>query len=139
VVIDGGRFDRTWLSRGIWKGARVVGASFRNADFGDSRLDDATFVDCDLRGASFALHTPLLELGTTHSARFEGCDVRDTGWDQRDVHGAVFIRCRWHGASGAPTHCTDVTIEDPDLSPEGDRSGVAGPDAVFALWKAGTP
>jgi uncharacterized protein YjbI with pentapeptide repeats len=139
VVIDGGRFARTWLSRGIWKGARVEGASFRDADFGDSRLDDATFVDCDMRGAIFALHTPTLELGTTYSARFEGCDLRDTRWDLRDLHGAVFIRCRWHGASGAPTHVADVTIEHPDLSPEGNRSDVAGPDAVFALWNAAKP
>ena len=49
---------------------RAEATSFQAAEFGDSALDDAVFVRCDLRAASFA-RKKLLVLGTNRGARFE--------------------------------------------------------------------
>jgi uncharacterized protein YjbI with pentapeptide repeats len=136
VVIEGGRFDRAYLNRCLWRRARVQGASFRDADFANSALDDSVFIDCDLRGANLSLREDSKNvLGTTTRTRFERCDLRDTKWADRDMQGAVFIDCRFHGASGLPARLDGVRIERPDLSPDGDGSVIGRGSEVLSVWR----
>ena len=109
------------------------GREFCDADFANSALDEAVFIDCDLRGANLALRKDLL--GTTTLTRFERCDLRDTRWEGRDIDGAVFIDCRFHGASGRPARIAGVRIEWPDISPDGDGSVIGRDDDVLSLWR----
>jgi uncharacterized protein YjbI with pentapeptide repeats len=134
AVLGGGRFDRTYLDRCLWRRTRADGASFRDADFGNAALDEAVFMDCDLRGASFSLRTKGV-LGTTTRARFERCDLRDTQWAGRDLDGTVFVDCKLHGTSGQPGRIAGVRIERPDLSPAGDGRTVGRDQDVLALWR----
>jgi uncharacterized protein YjbI with pentapeptide repeats len=135
AVIEGGRFDRAYLNRCLWRRARVQGASFRDADFANSALDDAVFIDCDMRGANLSLREDSKNvLGTTTRTRFERCDLRDTLWADRDIRGAVFIDCRFHGASGQPARLDDVRIERPDISPDGDGSIIGRESQVLSVW-----
>lgn len=117
VVIGGGRWERTYLDRCLFRRARVDGTSFREADFGNASLDGAVFTDCDFRGASFSLRTKDL-LGTTTRTRFEHCDLRDTKWAGRDLERTVFVDCRMTGVSGTPSRLESVTIDRADLSAE---------------------
>jgi uncharacterized protein YjbI with pentapeptide repeats len=138
TVIEGGRFGRAYLDRCIWRRARADGVDFRDADFGASALEDAVFVDCDFRGASFSPHTrelPGSALGGAVRTRFERCDLRDTRWAGRDLDGSVFVDCRFHGASGRPARVIGVRIERPDLSPGGDRRVIGRDEDVLALWR----
>ena len=73
-------------------------------------------------------------LGTTTLTRFERCDLRDTRWEGRDIDGAVFIDCRFHGASGRPARIAGVRIEWPDISPTDDGRRTGRDDDVLALW-----
>ena len=132
AVIEDGRFDHAYLNRCLWRRARVRGASFCDADFGNSALDEAVFIDCDLRGANLAPRND--GLGTTTLTRFERCDLRDTRWEGRDIDGAVFINCRFHGASGRPARVAGVRIEWPDISPTDDGRRTGRDDDVLALW-----
>ena len=133
AVVGGGRFDRAHLDRTLWSRAKVYGATFREADFGNARLDEAVFTDCDLRGASFSLRTPGL-LGTTTRTRFERCDLRDTLWTGRDLDGTVFVECRFYGTSGQPGRVSGVRVERPDLSPAGDGQTTDDGENVLALF-----
>lgn len=133
AVIEGGRFDHAYLNRCLWRRARVRGASFLDADFANSALDDAVFIECDLRGANLSLSKDLL--GTTTRTRFERCDLRDTRWEGRYLDGAVFIDCRFHGAGGRPALIDGVRIERPDLSPDGDGSVIGRGNEVLSVWR----
>lgn len=93
VVVVGGRWDHSLLDRSLIRRAQFSGVSLRGVEFGNSALDGALFVDCDLHGASFALLTPDL-LGTTAQARFERCDLRKTRWEGRKLVGVSFVDCR---------------------------------------------
>jgi uncharacterized protein YjbI with pentapeptide repeats len=136
AVIEGGRFDHACLNRCLWRRARVQGASFRCADFANSALDHAVFIDCDLRGANLSLREDSKNvLGTTTRTRFERCDLRDTKWEGRGLDGAVFIDCRFHGASGQPARLDGVRIERPDLSPDGDGSVIGRGGEVLSVWR----
>jgi uncharacterized protein YjbI with pentapeptide repeats len=136
AVIEGGRFDRAYLNRCLWRRARVQGASFRYADLANSALDDAVFINCDLRGANLSLREDSKNvLGTTTRTRFERCDLRDTLWADRDIQGAVFIDCRFHGASGMPARLDGVRVERPDISPDGDGSVISESSAVLSVWR----
>jgi uncharacterized protein YjbI with pentapeptide repeats len=134
AVLGGGRFDRAYLDRCLWRRTRADGASFRDADFGNAALDEAMFVDCDLRGASFSLRTKGV-LGTTTRTRFERCDLRDTQWAGRDLDGTVFVDCKLHGTSGQPGRVAGVRVERPDLSAAGDGRTIGRDEDVFALWR----
>ena len=135
AVIEGGRFDRAYLNRCLWGRVRVQDASFCDADLANSDLDDAVFIDCDLRGANLSLRKDSKGiLGTTTRTRFERCDLRDTTWAERDIDGADFVDCRFHGASGRPARIVGVRIERPDLSPGGDGSEIGRDEDVLALW-----
>jgi uncharacterized protein YjbI with pentapeptide repeats len=90
VVITQSRFDRAQLDRSLFRRAQISGARFAGADFGNTALDGTVFTDCDLRGASFSLHTPDL-LGTLVGTRFQRCDLRDTTWNGRRRCDATFI------------------------------------------------
>ncbi|HKQ79127.1 MAG TPA: pentapeptide repeat-containing protein [Blastocatellia bacterium] len=134
AVISGGRFARVSLYRCLWRRARAAGVDFSESVFCDSALDDSVFVDCDLRGAKFSLHTKGI-LGSTAQTRFERCDLRDTQWEGRNLDNAVFVDCRFHGASGQPERIVGVRIERPDLSPDGDGRMIGCEEDVFALWR----
>lgn len=133
AVIEGGRFDHAYLNRCLWRRTRVQGASFRYADSANSALDDAVFIDCDLRGANLSLRKDLL--GTTTRTRFERCDLRDTWWEGRYLDGAVFIDCRFHGAGGRPARIDGVRIERPDHSPDGDGSVIGCAGDILSVWR----
>jgi uncharacterized protein YjbI with pentapeptide repeats len=136
AMIEGGRFDSAYLNRCLWRRARVQGASFRDADFANSALDDAVFIDCDMRGANLSLREDSKNvLGTTTRTRFERCDLRDTLWSDRDIQDAVFIDCRFHGASGQPARLDGVRIERPDISPDGDGSVIGRGSEVLSVWR----
>jgi uncharacterized protein YjbI with pentapeptide repeats len=130
--VTGGSFDAALLDRTSWNGARVTRVAFRQAEFGNAAFDGAHFVDCDLRGASLALSTPQ-PMGTTAGAVFERCDLRDTSWDGRDLTGARFIDCRWHGAHGRPGRVDGIEIIRPDLSARGDGRSIGGMADVLGL------
>jgi uncharacterized protein YjbI with pentapeptide repeats len=133
ALIEGGRFDHAYLNRCLWRRTRVQGASFCYADFANSVLDDAVFINCDLRGANLSLRKDLL--GTTTRTRFERCDLRDTRWEGRYLDGAVFIDCRFHGASGRPALIAGVRIERPDHSPDGDGSVIGRGAEMLSVWR----
>jgi uncharacterized protein YjbI with pentapeptide repeats len=137
AVVGGGNWSRTNLDRALLDGARFDGTELRDADFGNARLDDAIFVDCDMRGASFALRTAQ-PLGTTMNARFERCDLRNTQWTGRNLAGAIFVDCRFYGAGGRPGAADPITIERPDMSRAGDGTKIATPDDVMDLWRGAT-
>ena len=90
AVISGGRFARAYLYRCLWRRAYANDVDFGEATFCDSALDDAVFVNCDMRGAIFSLHTKGI-LGSTARTRFERCDLRDTQWAGRNLDDAVFV------------------------------------------------
>jgi uncharacterized protein YjbI with pentapeptide repeats len=131
AVIGAGTWDRVVLDCATMPDARFVGVSLRDADLGNAELDGATFADCDLRGSSFALRTPDL-LGTTRQTRFERCDLRDTKWAERDLADAVFVDCQLAGASGRPRRIDRIAVLRPDLSPEGDGTGLGSAADVLA-------
>jgi fluoroquinolone resistance protein len=137
AMIVGGRFERTFLDRSSFRRAKVGGASFRDAVFGNTVFDGALFTDCDLRGASFSLRTRRV-LGTTDKTVFERCDLRNTGWNERDLENAVFIDCKLHGLRGRPSRTVGVVIERPDLSPDGDGSALGRDVDVLATWMGAT-
>jgi uncharacterized protein YjbI with pentapeptide repeats len=136
--VEGADFSGADLDRSQWAGARIRGATFTDALFGNACFDGAVFTGCTFRGADLAPTTPSPR-ATTRGARFEDCDVRDTGWEGRDLSGAVFVRCAFHGVRGRPADVEGVAIEEPDLSPAADGSGRVPADAVLALWSAASP
>jgi len=133
AVIEDGRFDHAYLNRCLWRRTHVQGASFCYADFANSAFDNAVFINCNLRGANLSLREDLL--GTTTRTRFERCDLRDTRWEGRYLDGAVFIDCRFHGASGRPARIDGVRIERPDLSPDGDGSVIGRGNEMLSVWR----
>lgn len=88
----GGRFERAFLDRSTFRGARLNGVNFREAEFGNALLDDAVFMRCDLRGAKLSLNTARV-LGTNVRTRFEGCNLRATTWQGRDLASVLFVDC----------------------------------------------
>lgn len=134
AAIDETTFDDAHIDRSQWIGARVTAASFDRAIFGNTRFDGGRFTGCTFRKADMRL----LERGikcTTANAVFEDCDLRFTRWDDRDVTGATFIRCKFHGVTGKPFGVGKVHVEDPDLSVDGDGSDIGDVDDVLALWR----
>lgn len=133
ATVDGTSFRDANLDRSKWAGASVSAASFALAMFGNARLDGAHFRGCSFVQADFR---PLSDLhaAPTAGAVFEDCDLRGTSWAGRDVSNATFVRCKLAGASGKPAAMTNVTITDPDLSPEGDGSDIADAADVLDLW-----
>jgi uncharacterized protein YjbI with pentapeptide repeats len=131
--IEEARFDRADVDRSVWKGARAEATSFDAVVFGNAILDGVRFSGCTFRGADFA---PLDELfpATTRGAVFEDCDLRNTRWDDRDLTGVRFVRCKLDGIQGRPKSVADIEVVEPDLSPDGDGSDIGTLDDVLDLW-----
>lgn len=108
--------------------ARAKRVSFQAGGFLDAQLEGATFNNCDFRGAD-------LREGDAFDTRFEDCDLRDTKLDARKLRGSTFIRCKFYGLTGKPKLEAEVTLIDPDLSPEGDGTGIVSADEVLRLWR----
>jgi uncharacterized protein YjbI with pentapeptide repeats len=132
--IEGATFAGADLDRSQWQGARVVSARFDGARFGNAVFDGATFQRSSFVRADFSPTTPAPP-ATTQGARFEDCDLRNTRWDDRDLSGARFVRCKLDGVSGHPSAVDGVVIEEPDLSPGGDGSVIGIAADVLAAWR----
>ena len=133
-TIAGSAFDRAFLKHSTWYRAKIRGSSFTGAVFANAAIDQAEFVDCDLRGADLSVAEHDAVLGTAVRARFERCDLRDTRWDRRSLLRTVFIDCRFAGSSGPLADAHEVEVVDADLSPAGDRSQLVTADALLAFW-----
>jgi uncharacterized protein YjbI with pentapeptide repeats len=110
--IERTRFDRANLDHSIWSGAVVTGATFLACRFGNASLDGATFTRCELSGADLSAPEPSRPPAT--GARFDGCDLRNSNWQGRDLTGARFRGCKFAGARGQPAHIDNIVIEDSD-------------------------
>lgn len=131
--LDGVDVTGADLDRSVWRGASVTRVDFTGARFGNAALDEATFVGTRFTDADFSPTTPKPR-ATTRGARFEGCDLRNTRWEGRDLAGASFVRCKLDGIAGQPASVEGVTIVEPDLSPAGDGSELATAEDVLELW-----
>ncbi len=127
-------FDGAYLDRSTWYRANVRESSFRGVQFGNAAFDKAIFTDCDFRGADFSLVTEDL-LGTIFDALFLRCDLRDTKWRGRSLHRGRFIDCNFGGSSGPPSDVTEVQIENPDLTSEGNGPPGLTRDDLCRYWK----
>lgn len=103
-----------------WCGAVATWCNFEDASLTDAWLAMASFSDCCFRGADFGMLAGIHAAGLA-GARFVRCDLRYTNWRGRDLSGASFVDCSFHGAYGAPS-VADATIERPNLS-----RGITGP------------
>ncbi|MCW5803933.1 MAG: pentapeptide repeat-containing protein [Deltaproteobacteria bacterium] len=110
------------LTRSEWNGSTVCGSIFDGATMTDSRLDDAVFMGCSLRGVDFSsIHR---EPGTRIvGARFVRCDLRESTWWGRTFDRVNIIDCKVSGLAGI-TSLQGLTIERPDLSLSGDGSRI---------------
>lgn len=133
ATVEATVFTGADLDRSQWQDAQVSDARFETVRFGNAALDRAVFARCDFRRADFG-PTTRLPAPTTAGARFEGCDLRDTRWQGRELAGAVFVRCKMAGVTGRPASLDGVVIEEPDLSAAGDGSDLGTIEDVFDLW-----
>jgi len=133
ATIDGASFRDANLDRSTWSGATVTAASFALAMFGNARLEHVRFARCTFANADFRPMSDLLAAPTA-GAVFEDCDLRGTNWAGRDLANATFIRCKLAGTTGKPSATTNITIDEPDLSPDGDGSDLAEAEDVLELW-----
>jgi uncharacterized protein YjbI with pentapeptide repeats len=134
ATIEGTSFADANLDRSQWRGAVTTGACFDHATFGNSWLDGGCFRGCTFVQADFRRLTAGIR-ATTAGARFEDCDLRGTRWEDRDLTGATFVRCKLASIVGRPSSVVNVTIEDPDLSPDGDGSAIATAADVMERWR----
>jgi uncharacterized protein YjbI with pentapeptide repeats len=132
ATIDDSSFSAAKLERTAWHRSRVTRTSFAGCLMTDTGIDRATFTDCDFRGADLSVATEGL-LGTSMSAQFIGCDLRDTNWRGRELFRVRFIDCKHAGSYGTP-ELEETVIERPDLSPAGDGSQVSTFREVMRLW-----
>jgi hypothetical protein len=105
VTLDGAfvtdcDFARANLDRTLWVGTMVVGSTFDGAVMTDARLGDALFVECSFRGVDFS-SINLGTLATAVGAIFVRCDMRESGWDARDLDGVSMVDCMLSGVHGA--------------------------------------
>ncbi len=138
AVFDGASIDETDLQRAMldrssWAHATVIAAAFDDARFGNANLDDARFVGCTFRRTSFQPVSTRIAASTR--AVFEDCDLRGASWTGRDLTGASFIRCKFAGTLGKPLGLQLITIEEPDLSLEGDGSYIGTADDILERWR----
>jgi uncharacterized protein YjbI with pentapeptide repeats len=139
AVIDRSTFEGAQLAASSWASARVGNTSFRGAVFADALLDDALFLECDLRDADLSCladdGTP--RPGTTARCRFERCDLRGSVWLERDLSGAVFIDCRFDLTAGTPRSVTGIDIQGATLTNPDGTTRIAAASDVLALWQVG--
>jgi len=112
--IRGTDFSHAQMARSDWSGAYVEGAQFERTGLWDATFDNGEFFGCSYRGATFA-SGKMANLCTTRRARFENCDFRDTEWKGRDLSDALFIKCQFSGARGAPSSTKDMVVLDSDV------------------------
>ena len=133
ATIDSCDFSAANLERTTWYRSKVSRCTFAGAVLTDAGLDHAEFTDCDFRGADLGIVQEGL-LGSSFSAVFTRCDLRDTSWQGRDLYRVRLIDCRLAGAHGTPG-IEQLVIERPDLSSAGDGSAIGTMRDVLALWK----
>jgi uncharacterized protein YjbI with pentapeptide repeats len=125
--------SRSSLERATFRRARVQRCQLAGAAMIDTILDDVTFTECDLRGADFS--APKLGDGATAvRARFVRCDLRETNWRGRSLHGVKLEACKLHGAFGRP-RVEGTELDESDLSVDGDGSRLATPAEVIREWR----
>lgn len=130
--IDGTSFVESNLERSQWTAATVTAADFERATLSNARMEGVRFRGCSFKQADFRPAADIKE--TTSGASFEDCDLRGTKWEGRDLSNASFIRCKLAGASGRPAAAVNVSIQEPDLSIDGDGSNIGTAEDVLALW-----
>jgi uncharacterized protein YjbI with pentapeptide repeats len=140
LIIAGGDWADIWCNRGLFKGMQARGVGFRTANFANTTLDEAVFVDCDFRDADFSNADPSMEhLCRTVNTRFEHCDLRGANFAGRALSGTVFDHCRVHGLTGPPRLDGPCTVIAPDFSEAGDGSDVRDGAALLAQWGQAAP
>jgi uncharacterized protein YjbI with pentapeptide repeats len=132
ATIEDCDFTNADLGRSTWYRAKVTRCTFDSAILHDAAFDHAVFTDCDFRGAELGLVTEDL-LGTSFSASFIRCDLRDTEWSKRSLFRATFVDCKLAGIRGTPT-VPELVIARPDLSPAGDGSQIGTTRDVLVAW-----
>jgi uncharacterized protein YjbI with pentapeptide repeats len=115
ATITNGVFKDSELYRVDWNSSIVENTVFDTCLMRDSKLAGATFKHCDFRG-NFLGISDRYDHGTTTGARFEDCDFRRTGWHNRDLSGATFIRCKFAGAVGSPRAHDGLVLQDCDMT-----------------------
>ena len=132
AVLEDCDLQRARVAGASLRGAVFLRCSFAGADLTDACFDEAMFVDCDLRAADLGVTAdgqPASALRTS----FIRCDLRETQWTSRLLVGARFQDCRMFGAHGTPI-LRGVEIDRPDLSMEGDGSGIGEARTVLTKW-----
>jgi hypothetical protein len=115
-----------------WRRALVIKCDLRGAVLFHADLSDSRFVDCDFRDADLQgfPDTP------TEGATFIGCDLRRSGWHQRNLRRVSFIGCKLYGVFGDVIESDGAVFERSCLSPDGDRAQVGSKQDVIARWRA---
>lgn len=108
---------------------RAERVSFRAAGLLDTQLEGAIFKNCDFRQAD-------LREGDAFDTLFEDSDLRDAQLNSRSLRGSTFVRCKFHGMTGKPKIEGEVTLIEPDLSPEGDGTQIVSAEEILRLWRA---
>ncbi|MEZ4360546.1 MAG: pentapeptide repeat-containing protein [Kofleriaceae bacterium] len=130
-------FDNVRLVLSSWTGARLTGCSFHGQQLPHSRWDDALVKHCDFSRTDLGDepefgHLPV----TTRGARFEDCDFQRVFWNNRDLSGATFVRCKLADGSGAPSAYEGLVLEDCDLETEAFVQGLLTKQARLEAQEA---
>jgi uncharacterized protein YjbI with pentapeptide repeats len=134
AVVDGGGWSRAYLERSNWSRAKVRRVVFSDAIAVDSRIEDATFEDCDFRGANLGRKDHFLNLGRCRNTHFRRCDFRRATFEGLRLDGTVFDHCHFHGLVGCPVVEASITVINPDLSPSGDDTDIRPADDIVRKW-----
>jgi uncharacterized protein YjbI with pentapeptide repeats len=85
--------SRANLEGTMWRNTVVSRCVMAGAVFVDARLDGPRFIECDLRGAGFQVHTAAAA-NAAAPAQFRRCDLRGTNWSGRTAAAVSFVDCR---------------------------------------------
>lgn len=127
--MDSCDFSRANLTGSRWRGANAVQCRFAGAMLFDADCHQSIFAECNFRGADFGTRNPSLD---STGAFFYRCDLRESGWGERDLSGVRFVECKMFGVHGRPK-VADVIVTAPDTSPDGDGSRSQAQD-VYSAW-----
>lgn len=126
-------FEQANMQGSSWVNATVRSSSFVGATLVDTRLDGTLFEDVSFRGVDFAIVHSTMRSEPART-RFVRCDLRGTNWEARNLTGAKFIQCMFHGITGTPSRCDGMVVVAPDLSADSQIRTIGSANDVRRLW-----